>query len=137
MVSFSYARLQVIIVPMSIFDILININFFHAVFVDGKFCKDPKLTNANDFFFPRLNIPRNTSNLVGSTVTPVNVDQILGLNALGISFVRIDYAPYGLNPPHTHPCATEILVVLEGTLYVCFVTSNPDNRLFTKVLIII
>ncbi|XP_059651028.1 putative germin-like protein 2-1 isoform X1 [Cornus florida] len=105
-----------------------------AVFVNGKFCKDPKLATANDFFFSGLNIPRNTSNLVGSTVTPVNVVQIPGLNTLGISLVRIDYAPKGLNPPHTHPRATEILVVLEGTLYVGFVTSNPDNRLFTKTL---
>ena len=64
----------------------------------------------------------------------MNVDQILGLNTLDISFVRIDYAPYGQNPPHTHPRATEILVVLEGTLYVGFVTSNTKNRLFTKVL---
>ncbi|PPD75349.1 hypothetical protein GOBAR_DD27722 [Gossypium barbadense] len=52
-----------------------------------------------------------------------------------ISLVRIDYAPYGgLNPPLTHPRATEILVVLEGILYVDFVTSNTDNRLITKVL---
>ena len=62
------------------------------------------------------------------------MDQILGLNTLGISIVRIDYAPYGQNPPHTHPRATEILVVLEGTLYVGFVTSNPENRFFSKVL---
>jgi quercetin dioxygenase-like cupin family protein len=64
----------------------------------------------------------------------VNVDKILGLNTLGISLARLDFAPYGLNPPHTHPRATEILVVLEGTLYVGFVTSNTDNRLFTKIL---
>ena len=64
----------------------------------------------------------------------MNVDQIPGLNTLGISVVRIDYAPYGQNPPHTHPRATEILVVLEGTLYVGFVTSNPENRFFSKVL---
>jgi quercetin dioxygenase-like cupin family protein len=44
------------------------------------------------------------------------------------------FAPYGVNPPHTHPRATEILVVVKGTLYVGFVTSNPDNRLFTKTL---
>ncbi|PON45999.1 Germin, partial [Parasponia andersonii] len=53
------------------------------------------------------------------------------------SLVRIDYAPYGQNPPHTHPRGTEILVVAEGTLYVGFVTSNQKdgkNRLFTKVL---
>ena len=107
----------------------------HAVFVNGKFCKDPKLATADDFFFSGLQIPRNTSNPVGSTVTPANVEQIPGLNTLGISLARIDYAPYGgLNPPHIHPRASEILVVLEGTLYVGFVTSNPDNRLFTKVL---
>ncbi|KAB1202698.1 Germin-like protein subfamily 1 member 20 [Morella rubra] len=53
-----------------------------GVFVNGKFCKDPKLANANDFFFSGLQIPRNTSNPVGSTVTPVNVAQIAGLNTL-------------------------------------------------------
>ncbi|GMI65124.1 germin-like protein 9 [Hibiscus trionum] len=106
-----------------------------AVFVNGKFCKDPKLATADDFFFSGLNICKNTTNPVGSTVTPVNVVQIPGLNTLGISLVRIDYAPNGgLNPPHTHPRATEILVVMEGTLYVGFITSNPDNRLITKVL---
>ncbi|THG10030.1 hypothetical protein TEA_015039 [Camellia sinensis var. sinensis] len=105
-----------------------------AVFVNGKFCNDPKLATANDFFYSGLLTPRNTSNPVGSTVTPVNVMQIPGLNTLGVSLARIDFAPYGLNPPHTHPRGTEILVVLEGTLYVGFVTSNPDNRLFTKVL---
>ena len=105
------------------------------MFVNGKFCKDPKLAVAEDFFFSGLDKPGNTSNLVGSNVTTVNVDQIPGLNTLGISLVRIDYAPYGgLNPPHTHPRGTEILVVVEGTLYVGFVTSNPENRLFTKIL---
>jgi quercetin dioxygenase-like cupin family protein len=102
--------------------------------VNGKICKDPKLVSANDFFFSGLNIPRDTSNPLGSTVTLLNVDKILGLNTLGISLARIDFAPYGLNPPHIHPRGTEILVVLEGTLLVGFVTSNTDNRLFTKVL---
>ncbi|KAA3473116.1 germin-like protein subfamily 1 member 7 isoform X3 [Gossypium australe] len=37
-----------------------------------------------------------------------------GLNALGISLALIYYAPYDLNPPHTHPRANEILVVLES-----------------------
>ncbi|KAL6323930.1 hypothetical protein AAG906_006200 [Vitis piasezkii] len=106
----------------------------NAVFVNGKFCKNPNLTVAEDFFFQGLNIPGNTTNRVGSNVTTVNVDAIPGLNTLGISLVRIDYAPYGQNPPHTHPRATEILTVLEGTLLVGFVTSNPQNRLFSKVL---
>lgn len=110
---------------------------YTAVFVNGKFCKDPKLVTEDDFFFDGLRMPGNTSNAVGSKVTPANVEQIAGLNTLGISLARIDYAPNGgLNPPHTHPRASEFLVVMEGTLYVGFVTSNSDNgnKLFTKVL---
>ncbi|XP_061998378.1 germin-like protein subfamily 1 member 8 [Rosa rugosa] len=104
-----------------------------AVFVNGKFCRDPKLATADDFFFSGLRIPGNTSNPLGSDVTPANVEQIAGLNTLGISLARIDFAPNGgLNPPHTHPRATEVLMVMEGTLYVGFVSS--DNSLFTKVL---
>ncbi|XP_042479771.1 putative germin-like protein 2-1 [Macadamia integrifolia] len=106
----------------------------YGVFVNGKFCKDPKLATAKDFFFEGLDICGNTSNKLGVAVTPVTVNELPGLNTLGISLARIDFAPYGLNPPHTHPRGTEILVVLEGTLSVGFVTSNPDNRLITKVL---
>ena len=109
--------------------------FGQTVFVNGKFCKDPKLAKAEDFFFSGLNKPGNTDNKVGSNVTTVNVDKIPGLNTLGISLVRIDYAPYGQNLPHIHPRGSEILVVVEGQLLVGFVTSNQDgNRLFTKVL---
>ncbi|XP_057809535.1 putative germin-like protein 2-1 [Salvia miltiorrhiza] len=109
------------------------------VFVNGKFCKDPNLVVAKDFLFQGLNIPGNTSNQLGSAVTAVNVNQLPGLNTLGVSLARIDYAPYGLNPPHTHPRASEALLLLEGTLYVGFVTSNPAdpnqrNKLFTKYL---
>ncbi|KAG6653166.1 germin-like protein subfamily 1 member 17 [Carya illinoinensis] len=121
--------------PLQDFCVAIN-NPASAVFVNGKFCKDPKLVTANDFFRSGLNIPGNTSNKVGSNVTAVTVEQLPGLNTLGISLARIDFAPYGLNPPHTHPRSTEFLVVIEGTLHVGFVTSNSanGNHLFTKVL---
>ncbi|KAL8479963.1 hypothetical protein ACS0TY_026779 [Phlomoides rotata] len=104
------------------------------VLVNGMACKDPKLAQATDFSFTGLHMPGNTSNPVGSKVTPVNVAQIPGLNTLGISLARIDFAPWGVNPPHTHPRATEILTVIQGTLEVGFVTSNPENRLITKLL---
>ncbi|KAB8107630.1 hypothetical protein EE612_042540 [Oryza sativa] len=104
------------------------------VLVNGFACLDPKYVNADHFFkAAMLDTPRKT-NKVGSNVTLINVMQIPGLNTLGISIARIDYAPLGENPPHTHPRATEILTVLEGTLYVGFVTSNPNNTLFSKVL---
>ena len=98
---------------------------------------DPKLVTAKDFFTLGLNIPKNTNNKVGCNVTTLNVNKLPELNTLGIPLVHINYAPYGLNPPHTHPRGTEILVVVEGTLYVGFVTSNQQdgsNKLFTMVL---
>ncbi|KAF2287499.1 hypothetical protein GH714_000943 [Hevea brasiliensis] len=158
------------------------------LFVNGKFCKNPNLTVAEDFFFPGLNVPGNTGNRVGSNVTLVNVDKLFGLNTLGDVFVfpiglihfqfniaktnavafaglssqnpgvitianaifgpnppinpdvlakafqlDNDEVNGGLNPPHIHPHATEILLVLEGTLSIGFVTSNP-NRLISEVL---
>ncbi|RXI00115.1 hypothetical protein DVH24_030605 [Malus domestica] len=121
--------------PSPLQDFCVAINNPQSVFVNGKFCKDPKLVTANDFFLPGLQIPKSTANPVGSTVTAVNMDNLAGLNTLGISLARINFAPNGLNPPHTHPRGSEILVVLEGTLYVGFVTSNADNnRLISKVL---
>ena len=121
---------------MILFHALVKItNFFlPAVFVNGKFCKDPNLATADDFFLSGMDIPRSISSPFGSKVTLFDADQIPGLNTLGASLARIDFAPYGVNPPHTHPRATEVLVVLEGTLYVGFVTSNPDHRLFAKIL---
>ncbi|KAI9186569.1 hypothetical protein LWI28_018662 [Acer negundo] len=113
--------------PLQDFCVAID-DYKSGVFVNGKFCKDPKHATADDFFFSGLNIPKDTSNPLGSNVTQVNVAQIAGLNTLGVSLARIDYAPYGQNPPHTHPRASEILFVQEGTLYVGFVTSNPENN---------
>ncbi|KAF5944620.1 hypothetical protein HYC85_018697 [Camellia sinensis] len=105
-----------------------------TVLVNGLACRNPSIVQANDFFFSGLHMAGNTSNAVGFKVTPVSVAKIPGLNTLGVSMVRIDYAPMGINPPHTHPRATEILTVLEGSLEVGFVTSNPNNRLISKVL---
>lgn len=102
--------------------------------VNGVVCKDPNLVEANDFYYSGLDIAGNTSTAFGSRVTSVRVNQIPGLNTFGISIARIDFAAWGVNPPHTHPRAAEILTVLEGSLQVGFVTSNPDNRLITKIL---
>ncbi|KAI9177727.1 hypothetical protein LWI28_018519 [Acer negundo] len=102
--------------------------------VNGLACKDPMMVQASDFSFSGLHIPGNTSNAVGFGAKAVNVVQVPGLNTLGISLVRLDYAPRGINPPHTHPRASEILTVIEGSLEVGFVTSNPENRLISKVL---
>ncbi|KAI3455916.1 hypothetical protein Pfo_012579 [Paulownia fortunei] len=102
--------------------------------VNGQACLDSKLVQAAHFAYSGLHLPGNTSNPLGSKVTPVTVGQLPGLNTLGIALARIDYAPWGVIPPHVHPRATEILTVLEGSIEAGFVTSNPDNRLISKVL---
>ncbi|VAI51287.1 unnamed protein product [Triticum turgidum subsp. durum] len=87
---------------------------------------------ADDFFFAGLKKAGNTNNPAGSVVTAANVLSFPGVNTLGVSMARIDYAVGGQNPPHTHPRATEIIFVTEGTLEVGFITTA--NKLFTKVV---
>ncbi|KAK1369100.1 hypothetical protein POM88_035192 [Heracleum sosnowskyi] len=86
----------------------------NQVLLNGLACKKPSMFQASDFSFSGLHIA--------------------GLNTLGISLVRIDYAPWGVNPPHTHPRATEIFTLVKGNLEVGFVTSNPNNCLISKIL---
>ncbi|XAR52781.1 Superoxide dismutase [Bertholletia excelsa] len=101
-----------------------------AVKVNGFVCK--KNFSAPDFFFDGLAKPGLTNNAQGSLVTLANVEKIPGLNTLGVSLARIDYAPGGLNPPHTHPRATEMVFVLEGELDVGFITTA--NVLVSKTI---
>ncbi|KAK9060797.1 hypothetical protein SSX86_021503 [Deinandra increscens subsp. villosa] len=104
------------------------------VLVNGFACKNPNSVQADDFYHSGMHIMGNTSNFLGSSVTPAFVSQLPGLNTLGISLARLDFAPWGVIAPHTHPRASEILTVLEGKIQVGFVTSNPENRHFSKVL---
>ncbi|XVF41683.1 hypothetical protein PTKIN_Ptkin01aG0299600 [Pterospermum kingtungense] len=101
-----------------------------GVKVNGYPCKNPTSIGPDDFFFHGLAKPGLTNNTVGSIVTAANVEKIPGLNTLGVSMSRIDYAPGGVNPPHTHPRASEIVYVLEGELEVGFITTA--NVLITK-----
>ncbi|TQD77012.1 hypothetical protein C1H46_037458 [Malus baccata] len=103
-----------------------------SVKVNGFVCKDAANATAEDFFSAGLAKPGLTNNTFGSLVTAANVQKIPGLNTLGVSLARIDYAPGGINPPHTHPRATEIVYVLEGVLDVGFITTA--NKLISKTI---
>nr|AEO00531.1 PR16-1 [Nicotiana benthamiana] len=99
-----------------------------SVSVNGFACK--KNFTAADFSSMAISKPGNTNNTMGSSVTGANVIKVPGLNTLGVSLSRIDYAPGGINPPHTHPRATEMIFVLEGELDVGFITTA--NVLISK-----
>jgi quercetin dioxygenase-like cupin family protein len=100
--------------------------------LNGLVCKNAADVTVSDFVFHGLNITGNTSNPTGNAVTPVFAAQLPGLNTLGISLARLDFAPGGINVPHTHPRATEVLTLMQGQLYVGFVSTA--NQLFTTTL---
>ncbi|RYR01976.1 hypothetical protein Ahy_B06g080839 isoform A [Arachis hypogaea] len=81
-----------------------------GVKVNGFACKELSNVTESDFFFNGLANAATINNTVGSVVT----------------------AASGLNPPHTHPRATEVVFVLEGELEVGFVTTS--NKLISKTI---
>jgi len=103
-----------------------------AVKVNGFPCKAAEAATADDFFTSILATPGGTNTTSGSVVTGANVEKVPGLNTLGVSLSRIDYAPGGVNPPHTHPRVTELVFVLYGKLDVGFVTTA--NKLVARTI---
>lgn len=99
---------------------------------NGFPCKPISEITSGDFFFDGFTKEGNTSNIFGVSVNPGNVLSFPALNTLGVSMNRVDFAPGGMNPPHSHPRASESGVVIQGKLLVGFVTTN--NVYYSKVL---
>ncbi|KAK8483148.1 hypothetical protein V6N13_064187 [Hibiscus sabdariffa] len=72
-----------------------------GVFENGKFCKDPKLAVADDFFFSGLNKLGNTYNRVGSNYNLGNTAAVafVGLSSQNAGVITIANAVFGSNPP--------------------------------------
>uniref|UniRef100_A0ACD5X6A9 Uncharacterized protein n=1 Tax=Avena sativa TaxID=4498 RepID=A0ACD5X6A9_AVESA len=107
----------------------------NAISVNGHPCK-PMSEAGDDFLFSsKLAMAGNTSTPNGSAVTELDVAEWPGTNTLGVSMNRVDFAPGGTNPPHIHPRATEIGIVMEGELLVGIIGSlDSGNKLYSKVL---
>ncbi|XP_020573534.1 putative germin-like protein 9-2 [Phalaenopsis equestris] len=54
------------------------------------------------------------------------------LDGQSVSLTVLQFAPRGLNPPHTHTRSAELLVVVQGTLSVGLIDSN--NTLYSQFL---
>ncbi|KAL1326079.1 hypothetical protein HN51_036102 [Arachis hypogaea] len=98
----------------------------------GYSCKSPAKVTVDDFVYSGLGAVGNTSNIIKASVTPAFDAQFAGVNGLGISAARLDLAPGGVVPLHTHPGASELLVVVQGTICAGFVSS--DNTVYFKTL---
>nr|PNR33003.1 hypothetical protein PHYPA_024946 [Physcomitrium patens] len=89
------------------------------VHVNGYVCKDRSKVSNEDF------VPSSFSSAV---TTLASASEFPGLNTQGLTTGRVDFEPSGINLPHWHPRASEILMLLQGELYVAFVDAQ-HNRL--------
>ncbi|OEL22772.1 Germin-like protein 3-7 [Dichanthelium oligosanthes] len=98
----------------------------------GLPCKPASTVVSDDFFFAAQARAASTDNPNGAGVTPGNVEAFPGLNTLGLSLNRVDLAPGGVNPLHTHPRSAELVHVEAGEMLVGFVST--DGKFYSKVV---
>jgi len=105
-----------------------------TVVVNGLPCKPRDTVTAKDFTYTGLRKPSNPTSVseTGATADLASVQQLPGLNTMGLTHARLDFAIGGVVPLHTHPRAAETLYVLKGSIYTGFI--SDDNQLFASVL---
>ncbi|EPS70693.1 germin-like protein, partial [Genlisea aurea] len=99
----------------------------------GYPCKKTSEVTADDFAYGGLAAAGNTTNIIRAAVTPAFDGQFPAVNGLEISIARLDLAVGGVIPLHTHPAASEVLVVIQGTICAGFISSF-ENVVYLKTL---
>jgi quercetin dioxygenase-like cupin family protein len=100
--------------------------------LNGLVCKNPAQVTPSDFVYTGLQKPLPFDKFYGNSVNTAFVGKFPGINTQGISMARLDFLPQGLNVPHWHPRASEVLFVVSGPLQVGFVDEN--NFLWANTL---
>ncbi|RLN17752.1 germin-like protein 3-1 [Panicum miliaceum] len=102
--------------------------------LNGLPCIDPAAARAEHFATSALSLATNPSaTLFGFNVTLTSpATSLPGANAQGLAMARIDLAPGGMAPPHSHPRASEVALVLAGSVLVGF--ADTSYRLYTQLL---
>ena len=105
-----------------------------AFHFNGLPCIDPATARADHFATSALARSTDPSaTLFGFNVTLTNpATSMPGANAQGLAMARIDLAPGGMVPLHTHPRASEVALVLGGSVLVGF--ADTSYRLYTQLL---
>ncbi|CAK8560441.1 unnamed protein product [Lathyrus sativus] len=96
----------------------------------GYPCKSETIVTVNDFVFSGL-IPQSLKSPFNVGYKAATVNNLPGLNGLGISAVRVDFGINGTVPMHFHPDATELTIIVQGIITVGFIT--PTN-VYAKTL---
>ncbi|KAF5187183.1 germin-like protein 9-3 [Thalictrum thalictroides] len=66
------------------------------------------------------------------TITKATHADFPGLNGQAVSYAFLQFPANSINPLHTHPCAAELLYVLQGCLEVGLI--DTKNNLYTQAL---
>ncbi|XP_026452780.1 germin-like protein subfamily T member 2 [Papaver somniferum] len=107
-------------------------DFNATTILNGFPCKPVSEVTSNDFFYSGLVKEASTANPFGLGVRLGDVNNFPGLNTLGLSINRADFAPSGVIPLHTHPRAREVVFIIKGEVLVGFISTT--NVLYSKVL---
>nr|CAN74028.1 hypothetical protein VITISV_013539 [Vitis vinifera] len=97
----------------------------------GYQCKVPEVV-VDDFVYSGLNVAGNFSDIPKSAINIAFVDQLPGLNGLGLSMARLDLSLGSVIPMHSHPGGSEVLLVTQGSIIAGFISSN--NIVYMKTL---
>ncbi|KAF7012604.1 hypothetical protein CFC21_026780 [Triticum aestivum] len=100
----------------------------------GYPCKPQAAVTADDFYYRGLGTTGPTVNPFKISLSSAFVTSFPGVNGLGISAARVDFAVGGVVPLHWHPAATELIFVVEGTLSCGFISATSSNRVYTNTL---
>ncbi|KAM5579806.1 auxin-binding protein ABP19a-like [Rosa sericea] len=98
----------------------------------GYACKDPAKVTVDDFVFSGLRVAGNISSINKIGLSAAFAVNFPGLNGLGVALVRADFAVGGVVPIHSHRDATELVILVEGTVVAGFIASN--NKPYVKTL---
>ncbi|MCO5568156.1 hypothetical protein L7F22_021853 [Adiantum nelumboides] len=107
-------------------------DYEQPVHVTGYACKPAGEVTVEDFIHRGLAQRASTANVNNATATLAFVEKFPALNSLGLSMARLDLDVGGIIPPHTHPRGSEIIFVIEGSLYAGFI--DTSNKLFARVI---
>ncbi|KAH7655418.1 Germin protein [Dioscorea alata] len=103
-------------------------------FFNGELCIDPSLVISNHFFTSSLSKQEMTGNIFGSNTTTTTTKNLPGSNAQGLTMARIDLAPGGIVPLHSHPRGAEVVILIKGTQVMVGFVETKENKLYVQQL---
>ncbi|KAK1420119.1 hypothetical protein QVD17_21461 [Tagetes erecta] len=93
----------------------------------------PNSTNVDATFFTYHGLSAfYNPNPKNFTVIKASMNEFPALNGQSVSYAVLQFPPAAVNPPHTHPRAAELFLVMKGTVEVGFV--DTTNILYNQTL---